>query len=113
MADVVLVYSLDRLSRNTENTLALLKEFKRAGAELQSTTSPIVDTPVGKMTLTMLSAFAEFEETQIRLREADVQAGSRQTWAGTGQQLLFLRLRLRRRQADSQRGRSPLVSSHV
>src|SRR4051812_16579644 len=46
--DAVIIYKLDRLSRETGNTLALLKEFTKAGVKLESATMPIEDTPEGK-----------------------------------------------------------------
>ena len=61
----VIIYKLDRLSRETSHTLTLFAEFKRHGVDLKSATSPIEDTPEGKLLLTMLSAIAEFERTQI------------------------------------------------
>jgi site-specific DNA recombinase len=61
----VIIYKLDRLSRDTADTLALLKEFKAHSVELRSATVAIEDSPEGKMMLTMLAAIAEYERTQI------------------------------------------------
>lgn len=64
----VVFYKLDRLSRDTADTLLLLKEFKRLSVAVESATVRIEDTPEGRMLTTMLAAFAELEREQIRER---------------------------------------------
>jgi site-specific DNA recombinase len=61
----VIIYKLDRLSRETGDTLTLLKAFQKHGVELKSATVPIDSTPEGELLLTMLAAIGKFERTQI------------------------------------------------
>jgi site-specific DNA recombinase len=65
LVDVVVVYALDRLSRDAGHTLLLVKEFQDRGAALKSATVPIEQDPAGQLLLTMLSGFAQFERAQI------------------------------------------------
>lgn len=63
--DALLVYALDRLARDTGDTLVVLKECKAHNCELVTVSQPYEDTPSGKLLLTMLAAIAEFERFQI------------------------------------------------
>ena len=68
--DLVLVYKLDRLSRNQRDTLYLIEDvFNANGVEFNSITENFdTSTPAGKLMLSMMSAFAELERQQINER---------------------------------------------
>jgi DNA invertase Pin-like site-specific DNA recombinase len=61
-ADMVIVWKIDRACRNTEDTLALVRELAGHGAQFASVTEHFdTSTPSGKMMLTVLAALAEME----------------------------------------------------
>jgi DNA invertase Pin-like site-specific DNA recombinase len=61
-ADVLVVWKLDRACRNTEDTLALVRELAEYDAQMVSVTEHFdTSTATGRMMLTMLSALAEME----------------------------------------------------
>lgn len=67
----LVVYSLSRLARSTSDALEIVSRLHRAGADLVSLSERIDTTSAaGRMMLTMLAAFAEFERGQIRERTA-------------------------------------------
>lgn len=66
--DVVLVYKIDRLSRDTGDTLTLLKFFSEHGVELHTAAGPIEDTPEGELLVTLLAAVGKFERRNIAER---------------------------------------------
>lgn len=67
--DVVVVYKIDRLARSLVDLLRILQRITDAGAEFRSLTEPLeTATPVGRMMLQLLGAFAEFERALIRER---------------------------------------------
>lgn len=67
--DVVVVYKIDRLARSLVDLLRILQRIADAGAEFRSLTEPLeTATPVGRMMLQLLGAFAEFERALIRER---------------------------------------------
>jgi site-specific DNA recombinase len=58
----LVVYSLSRLARSTPDALAIVERLTKAGAHLVSLTEPIDTTSAaGRMVLTLLAAFAQFE----------------------------------------------------
>jgi len=64
--DVLLVYRVDRLSRNTGHLGALIEELDAAGVVFRSATEPFdTGTPAGRMMMQMLGVFAEFERASI------------------------------------------------
>ncbi|GHH59710.1 recombinase family protein [Lentzea cavernae] len=66
MIDVLLVYRVDRFSRNLCDTVTLLDELESAGVAFRSATEPFdTSTPVGRMMLQLLSMFAQFERDLI------------------------------------------------
>lgn len=66
---VVVVYSVDRLSRSQRDMLNLLDEFEQAGAGLSSASQPFdTATPMGKAMIAMLAVFAELQRQEIRER---------------------------------------------
>ena len=67
--DVVVVKSLDRLSRSTMDLLSISKEIESKGATLKVLDKDIdTSTPIGKFFLTMLGAVAELERENINQR---------------------------------------------
>jgi DNA invertase Pin-like site-specific DNA recombinase len=74
--DVIVVTKLDRLARNTRGVLDLVDDLSARGIALKSgdgidTSS---DSPVGKMMLTLMAAFAEMERSLIRMRTTEALA---------------------------------------
>ena len=66
LIDVLLVYRVDRLSRNLRDTVTLLEELEEAGVVFRSATEPFdTSTPMGRMLLQMLAMFAQFERETI------------------------------------------------
>jgi len=73
--DRVLVYSLDRLSRNVIDGLQLLQEFRQRGVALVVATYPELGSAAqDNLIINILSVFAEFERELIRNRIAEVRA---------------------------------------
>ncbi|MBO9326369.1 MAG: recombinase family protein [Roseiflexus sp.] len=74
--DAVIVYALDRLSRNTAHLLLLLDELRGARVALHTVNrGESGDTPEARMMNTIEAAFAEFERLKIKER---MQRGKRQ-----------------------------------
>jgi putative DNA-invertase from lambdoid prophage Rac len=71
-ADVVLVWKLDRFGRSALDVLANVREIEQCGATFACISQPIEvgpdAGPIGRMTLTILAAVAEFERSLIRER---------------------------------------------
>ncbi|CAO5151308.1 site-specific DNA recombinase [Frankia sp. AiPs1] len=66
LIDVLLVYRVDRLSRNLRDTVTLLEDLDQAGVVFRSATEPFdTATPMGRMLLQMLAMFAQFERDTI------------------------------------------------
>ena len=67
--DVLVVWKLDRLSRSLKDMLHILEKLTEAGAGFRSLTENVDSTvPAGKLLLSMLGAFAEFERSMVRER---------------------------------------------
>ncbi len=83
--DVVIVYKLDRLSRNQRDLLAMLDDFETQGVAFKSVTQNF-DTsgPMGRAMIGMLGVFAELERGMIseRTRDKVVAARRRGKWTG-------------------------------
>lgn len=70
--DRVIVTKLDRLARSTEDGLNLIKRWHEQGISIHVLNMGLIDnTPSGKLILTVMLAFAEFERDMIceRTRE--------------------------------------------
>lgn len=66
---VLIIYSIDRLGRNTKHLLTLLDEFKHLGISLISIREGLdFTTPVGQMALTVLAGVAQLERELISER---------------------------------------------
>jgi site-specific DNA recombinase len=64
--DVLLVYRVDRFSRNLRDMVMLLDELDQAGVVFRSATEPFdTSTPMGRMLVQMLGMFAQFERDTI------------------------------------------------
>jgi len=78
--DLVVVWKLDRLGRSLQHLLSVLDELTRLGVQFVSVRDAGIDTtsPSGRLMLSMIGAFAEFERALIRER---VVAGVRRAQA--------------------------------
>lgn len=67
--EAVVVYKLDRLSRNIKDVIALVLDEWESRCIVRSTMEPIdTASDTGKLTFTLLSSFADFERGTIRAR---------------------------------------------
>ena len=83
--DVVIVYKLDRLSRNQRDLLELLDHFAKYGVAFKSVTQNFDTTgPMGKAMLGMLGVFAELERGMISERTRDKMLAARRRGKWTG-----------------------------
>jgi site-specific DNA recombinase len=66
LIDVLLVYRVDRFSRNLSDMVTLLDELEQCGVVFRSATEPFdTATPMGRMLVQMLGMFAQFERDTI------------------------------------------------
>lgn len=73
--DTLVVTKLDRFARSAEDGIRLIKELIRRGVSVHILNMGIVeDTPTGRLLLTILSGFAEFERDMIVERLAEGKA---------------------------------------
>jgi site-specific DNA recombinase len=83
--DLLLVYRVDRLSRNLGGLVGLIDELRAHGVEFRSSTEPF-DTanPVGRMLVQLLGSFAEFERATMmdRIGAGMERKASRGEWTG-------------------------------
>ncbi len=61
LIDYVIVYKIDRLSRNVVDISSLRLIFSKLGIELKSATEHFDDSAVGKLTANMLASMAQFD----------------------------------------------------
>ncbi|MFT4126730.1 MAG: recombinase family protein [Gordonia sp. (in: high G+C Gram-positive bacteria)] len=69
--DVVIVYSISRVSRSPRDLLRLVDRLRDQGVGIRSLTEPIDTTstsPHGEFTLTLLASLAELERNILRER---------------------------------------------
>ena len=66
--ETVLVWSIDRLSRNFAHQILLQEEFARCGAAIRCVQEPDDSTPHGMLLRQVLSVISEYERTQIAER---------------------------------------------
>lgn len=75
--DTLVVHSLDRLARNTEDLLRIVRELNAKGVTVEFVKNPELtfapdrQNPMQSLMLTMLGAFAQFERDLIRERHAE------------------------------------------
>jgi DNA invertase Pin-like site-specific DNA recombinase len=85
--DGLIVYKLDRLSRSAKDTLELLDQIKAKGKNLISVNEQFdFSTPTGKLFLTMLSGFAEYEREVIKERVTNGRRAKKATGSYSGGQ---------------------------
>jgi site-specific DNA recombinase len=66
LIDVLLVYRVDRFTRNLRDMVMLLDELEQTGVVFRSATEPFdTATPMGRMLVKMLGMFAQFERDTI------------------------------------------------
>ncbi|MFC9660247.1 recombinase family protein [Nocardia sp. NPDC127606] len=66
LIDVLLVYRVDRFSRNLRDLVELLDDLDKHGVVFRSATEPFdTSTPMGRMLVQMLGMFAQFERETI------------------------------------------------
>ena len=76
--DKVIVTKLDRLARSTEDGLSLIKNWNDHGIAIHVLNMGLIDdTPSGKLILTVMLAFAEFEHDMIYERTKEGRAIAR------------------------------------
>jgi DNA invertase Pin-like site-specific DNA recombinase len=73
--DTLLVHSMDRLGRNAEDLLRVVRELAGRGVSVEFVKNRLTFSgkadPMGKLMLTMLAAFGEFERELIRERQRE------------------------------------------
>lgn len=74
--DTLVVHSMDRLARNTEDLLRLVREITDKGATVEFLKEKLTfnghaDDPMSHLMLGMLAAFAQFERALIRERQRE------------------------------------------
>lgn len=76
--DKIIVTKLDRLARSTEDGLKLIKEWLDNGISIHVLNMGLIDnSPTGKLILTVMLAFAEFERNMIVERTQEGRAIAR------------------------------------
>lgn len=66
--DIVVVYDIDRLSRNAVHQFLIEDELKKLEVRIEYVTNEFSDTPEGRLQKLMLAGFAELEHAKIRER---------------------------------------------
>lgn len=77
--DTLVVTKLDRFARSAEDGIRIIRELLRKGVRVHILNMGVVeDTPIGRLLLTVMSGFAEFERDIIVERLAEGKAIARQ-----------------------------------
>lgn len=85
--DGIIVYKLDRLSRSVKNTLEIVELLKQNNKTLISVSEQIdINTPQGKLLLTMLAGFGEYERELIKERTSNGRKAKSNTGSYAGGQ---------------------------
>ncbi|MCC7137609.1 MAG: recombinase family protein [Planctomycetes bacterium] len=88
--DAVCVYKIDRLSRSIADFVRLMETFDRKGVAFVSVTQQFnTSTSVGRLTLNLLTVFAQFERETISERTRDKMRAARRRGKFTGGALLL------------------------
>lgn len=90
VVDAVVVYKIDRLSRSIADFVRLMETFDRKGVSFVSVTQQFnTSTSVGRLTLNLLTVFAQFERETISERTRDKMRAARRRGKFTGGGLLL------------------------
>ena len=85
LVDCVVVYKIDRLSRSIADFVRMMDVFDRHGVAFASVTQQFdTSTSVGRLTLNLLTCFAQFEREQISERTKDKVCAARKRGRWTG-----------------------------
>lgn len=88
--DALIVYSLSRLTRSTEDTIRIARDLEAKGADLVSLNEKIdTTTAAGKMVFRMLAVLNEFERDQVSERTRHALAHKRIQGFKTGGSVPF------------------------
>jgi site-specific DNA recombinase len=83
--DCVVVYKIDRLSRSIADFVNLMAKFDKHGVAFAAVTQQFdTSTPVGRLTLNLLTCFAQFERETIAERTRDKVHAARRRGRWTG-----------------------------
>jgi site-specific DNA recombinase len=111
LVDAVAVYKIDRLSRSQLDFIRTMQFFEEHGVAFVSTTQSFdTSTSIGRLILSVLISFAQFEREQAVDRIRDKKAASRRRglWPGgrapLGFDLIDKRLVINKREAEVVRG---------
>ena len=67
--DGLIIYKLDRLSRSAKDTLEIVELLQKSNKTIVSVSENIdINTPQGKLFLTMIAGFSEYERELIKER---------------------------------------------
>ena len=93
--DVLIVYKLDRLSRNQRDTLNFFYEFNKMGIRIESVTENIDESPEGKFITSIISAQAEYDNNKKSRRVVDVieKSGQRRSVVLESSERIFIQKR--------------------
>lgn len=90
--DVLIVHSLDRLARNLGDLLTMVEELTNRGISIHFISEKLDfeagkdASPMSKLLLSMVGAFAEFERSMIKRRQMEGIALAKERGAYTGRQ---------------------------
>ncbi|MDR5785948.1 recombinase family protein [Caballeronia sp. LP003] len=75
-ADTLIIHSMDRLARNTEDLLRMVRELTSRGVAVEFVKERLMfsgnsDEPMAHLMMTMLGGFAQFERALIRERQRE------------------------------------------
>jgi site-specific DNA recombinase len=88
--DCVVVYKVDRLSRNIRDFAKIMDVLDQRGTTFVSVTQQFnTTTSIGRLTLNMLLSFAQFEREIISERTRDKQSGAKKRGKWTGGHLIL------------------------
>lgn len=113
--DTLVVWKLDRLGRTTIKLLDLVEDLEKRGIHFQCTTQGFdTGTPMGKLMLTMLAGFAEFERSLLIERtQAGLEAARAKGHFGGRRRVLYGDKLERAREAYFNRPISPATGKKM
>ena len=105
--DTVVVHSMDRLARNLDDLRNLVERINKKGAKIEFVKEGLMftgeDSPMARLMLSVMGAFAEFERALIRERQLEGIALAKQKGAYKGRKRV---LSLKKAEELRQRARS-------